>query len=1300
MLAVEHFFKCSSEWHENKNAFAFLGKSDVAVHFLAASNLVPVALTISLASPVTGSSGMGEKMELRVVATCCQAPIVTITDQELQLLRMDNVLRGWRCAPRCLRLRHHHVNKEGKKGATNGSSSFDALASPFLSEQTEALDDLLRRAHAPSCSSGVSLFHNELFLPGQSLSLFESPVIRTYCSALSVVQSNACESGSIGKDKGSSLKNTRWTLPRGWSAKSMSEAALTLHQTLFSSSWNDTGSKGAPFDTGKCRRSWTVEKCTLSARSVFVFSKPLIDVMNEEKLFHPLLHCTKLGNAIDADTLSEKEEEDYRVTYLLTYLMALHGFELVASQPFLDHEAWQTSAWFAGHHFRCRFCGAHPKVENAEEVHEGREKSRLTSFSVPQLDPLCSPNICSASSKESESVGETPSHAQATSPVGSSGCKNRGINENEEALLEDTAALAPGDNKVTLSPSLPLGSSLLELESTHPPSPHLAFTFCWKKEYNSHCACCPWNSLFLSNILAPTLSSSTSTTMLEEVTLSMKKTKPQESAAAEKVSMQSKASSTGMQNEGENQIVFHNLEGQHTLTFRLDSKELGYLLSACRLREQLLNAAEKDLSVPLESTHPLLEIVKNSMEVCNDIPIVVNRSAALCDGEDSETRDSSSGKDIRSDGYLCTDRLPISPPQLSREEVDRFLTHLHPVTKDDSGPAKDVGVPGTENTIKNGDDGSAHHGSCCISSAPPSVVQTIEGVSEVRNNVESLTELIWETIHPMVLSSASSMRQEWSREELLYSTESTMLDLPLISFDDGEEEKSSAWDEGREKQCREALEEFETQWEALEKLVAEEEDKEKMEKGNEEEKQRCSTDCILRHAYEAITSIGPLFLQTDAVAEALRVNALDALKGTKNGMPVKGTDMVPHIEFNEGERNSHASRIQSTECESKREEGNCVLNLQNISRKRGRAINEDVSSNHNLYLSQLNEKIQQYRVMVAEKLLESTKQQEEAMQEQHLFSLKSVQKNGIGDNSPNTKQDEWTSSAGESFVQGQHDARLYARGGLVSSSPALKPSFLSTSPFPPSLPRSHPPPPPQPSPFSHRRDIHSYPPNTVNSLQTSGAGGFQPGKLPMVVPLPSPFFTGSSLSASDSGASGSPFQIPATPSYPSSSLVSLPQRLSPAPVLSHSSVMPPKGGSSRLSSSTSGALTSNSFGSVLGRQPGSSILGAGHVSTGGPVPGRNRGGRRGRGEGGRGSGGAFRNDGTSGLGSGKMKTVPPSGSGSNNTGFKGNVRRGGGVGGDGSSGVSRMDASYGYSSNSGGGRGGRGQRSNRGGGGG
>lgn len=1313
MIAVEHFFRCSSEWHENKNAFAFLGKSDVAVHFLAASNLIPVSLTISLSSPDAVLSETGGKMQLQVISTCCKAPTVTITDQELQLLRTDSVLRGWRCAPRCLHLRHCHVNEEVKKGVMNGSSSLDTFASQFLSEQTDTLDNLLRRAHLPSCSSGMSLFHNELFLPGQSLSLFESPLIRTYCSALCVVQNNACESGSIGEDKGSSQKSIRWTLPRGWSAKSMSEAALGLHQTLFSSSWKDISTEGPSFPTGECKRLWTVEKCTLSPRSVFVFSKALIDVMNEEKIFHPLLHCTQLWNAKEADmskksgapratALPDKEEEDYRVTYLLTYLMALHGFELVESQPFLDHEPWKDSAWFAAHHFRCRCCGAHPKVESIEEVHESKENSYFTSFSVPQSDPLCPADICSESPKESETIDEMPSHVQASSLVGSPESKKRESNENEEVLLEESTLLAPGDNAVMLSPSLPLASSLFEMESTHPLSSHFALTFCWKKEYNSHCACCPWNSLFLSNILAPTRSQPTLTSPLEEVTLSLKKTTSQEAAAAETNSMQMTTSSRGMGEERGSEVETESHGEQHTLTFRFDSKELGYLLSVWRLREQLLNAAEKDLSMPLESTHPLLEITTNSLEVSTDIPIVANMSADLCDAWDSETRVNARGKGSRSDGSVLTDRLTISSPRLSREEVDRFLSHLPHITRDGSEPAKAVGTPGTENMAKSGDDCFFHHGSCRSSSSLSRVVRTMGDASEVQNNVESLTELIWETMYPMVLASTSSTQQKSNREELLYSVESSILDLPPITLDDEEDDKNSSNDEFRDKQCRAALELFETQWNQLEKLDAEGGLEEEIEKGNEDEKQCWSTDCILRHTYEVITSIGPLFLQTDAAAEALMVHASDTLKDSVNAMNEKETDIASQFEYSEGDRNFHESRIKDVEYEKKKKEINCISNLQRTSRKRGRTPNEDVSSDLNLYLSQLKEKIQQYRVTMAEKIIESAKQQEVAMEEQDLFSLRSVQKKNVGNDSQNTKRGEWISSIGKRFDHGPDGALMYACGGdSLSSSPAPNSSFLSTSSFPPPLPRSHLPHTSPSSPFPHRREIFPYPPNALNNMHTSSGGVLHSGNHPVLIPSP-PFFTSSlpsSLSASDSGEACSPFQNPSTPSYPSSSLVSFPQSVLSAPVFQRSSMLSANGGSSRLSSSTSGALSSHTVGSVLGRQPASSILGAGHVSTGGPAPGRNRGGSRGRGEGGRGSGGGFRNDGTSGLGSGKLKALPLSGSGSKNTGFKGNVRRGGGIGGDGSSGLPRMDTSYGHSTNTGGGRGGRGQRSNRGGGG-
>lgn len=1344
MLPIETFFRCSSEWHENKSAYAVLGKNDTAVHFFAASSVVPV--DVSICSLVSGynSDRKEGKVELRVAATCCKGSPVTVTEKELQLLRTRNAIKEWWGAPRCLN-GYEDLPQEGVS-ETGEPSSVDVVSGWFLSEQVEALDILLSRAHLPCCPLRNPSLSGKLFFPGRSHSLFDSPIVRSYCAALSVIQPNLHDKNPALTVEGQPPRKKRWTLPRGWPAKSISETALRLQQSFFplSFSSSEDESQGCTSSMRAPCRPWKVMKTTLNSRSVLVFSNPLIEIMNKENLHHSLHSCRRAKNAENEGSkrdsgmfigpqmhLPEKEEEELRLTYLLAHLIALHGFEVVKNQSFLDDWILKDSQWFATHHFRCRYCGAHPKVNFVKKM---RESSGNSEHSIPssmdKLD-LSSLRAPSAPSKELPEKVSALSCVESSSVRFSSLEEKKGSEENTLGLedqsrgREEESTSSESSSSSALPSCLSSGEIRLPARSSTTLS-HLALTFCWRKEYNSHCLCCPWNKLFLDKILgqAPSSSSSlpSSPGALKEVTFLWEKKMSSKPCVTEERCEEDghcliKTEDERTMEKWKDPLV--RVEEAPALTFYFDSKELGYLLSALRFRQELLESAEKALVMPLELTHPLYSIMKDQIHLKDCIPMAVSNDLPLHSTECRKTTASAS-----TDSSLSMSDGVDMASVLSRKEVEEFLSYLEQKDAKREENTKEVSVStgGTYTiTKKQNLDVLPDVKAACPASFSEAL--TIGSCQRVKSNVEVLTQLIWETLQPS-MSHPAMMGAAKSKEALLCEAEKKILQLPYLCVNEDNTEMTSQNYPFVSNLSFDILEQFESQWNDLERLYLsndEQKSSNKEENGgakntqrvrnaeDEKEMPQSAADTLLRHTYETILRLGPLFLSVDGGKESLQLDAGDGRREVEAPERVELTDEVTHtfsraleIRFQEGGEGFPENKKEE-------ERQNIDMPVKNRRKRLRSSESRKLFPASSSYLSHLDDIIKQYRMEMRNKLINFTCQQQEEERVKSQYALPS--------DVPKETERDHTSQTGVGFSTNtapvQAPWHSFSSSNLLSSAGTAGdsgPLVSATSPF---YAHGPPQPLPQSSHFSSSTEMHSFLSQNVHNTSAPPVKRVPARSQQSSSPYPPSFLFSSSL----------PTPV-ADVSYPSPSVL---------PVSSHTLACPPPSGlpasfgqgfssppamgtgrSSGFSSSSSSGSSTRALGPVLSRHGPPSILGAGHSPAGSVGVGKNRGGSRGGGmrDLGRGSG-AYQGEIPPLLqGGGKFKAISAStGPGGGHSGHKMAVRRGGaaGMGAVGSNGGPTIDPQY-NTTNSGNtlgvrggrgigvGRGGRGAKGNRGGG--
>lgn len=1345
MLPVEKFFRCSAEWHENKAAHAFIGKNDLAVHFFSASFLVPESLSIRPSSVGLTHAKDYRKMELRVISTCCNGPIVILTEKELQLVRLPSALREWCNAPR-----HLHIYDTGKKEKMLRvdplSSSLEIFSSSFLLDQIETLDLLLSRAHLPSCQWGGSALHCKHLFPGQSFSLSESPMIRAYCSALSVVQTAPKGSSSAAKEEISAQRtSSRYTLPRGWSTKKTSDAALRLHQSFFpsSSSFCFSGDNDQSEDEGrddaneshenqpsimeKLIRPWKLVKTTLNSRSITVFSNPLVDAMNEDGIYHPLLFYTTHKNEgkryLRDDNVDNKipsvnhcaekeEEEEFRLSYLLAHLIVLHGFELVANQPFLSNWPLGNSEWFANHHFRCRYCGAHPKVDLINSIKDmGDTRSHSPSLSAMKSSTAAPPSSLPVAGQEPCDAPKSLTSIDSAS-LGSTSAGVEYFNTKDKVILQDSNpahenAFAKGEDSFSSPPtptvdslsqaSFSFGVSHLEERNesatTSSPTPsHAALTLSWKKEYNSHCSCCPWNTLFLDRVLGPTVSHScglqpSSIPALNEVTLYWKNKSYLEKNMIMDISSGEKSSNLGMREEKESKenTTSTLCAPNHTLlTFYFDSKELGYLLSAFRFRQELLESAGKMFVKPLECTYPLNDVMKNGLFVRDCIPMIVDNEI---ESETNGTCKSGQGNNLAtpSSGFRSGDEL-LPSCVLSRADVEEFLRNLNQTDqKKKNGANERLSLDGEESKTGEGDCTFAPCGENLTFSPQCAIALGIRNAAVRPSNVEYLTQLIWETMQPFV-SFADPMGEKASTGAFASEAEKRMLELASILLNEEEKEEISL--QGHAHQSASPIDimnEFESKWNELENIYAKDEEKEARVEDRRVPRQSDADD-ILRHTYEAILRLGPLFVKTDAVKDSLSVYAPGSLGPLENSKEENNGDIAHPLPCRELDS---SSQVLNKATGGKMELAQGFSSPPQTQRKRARSSDrQKLSHDPNAYLFELESGIKQYRAARAKKITSVVQQNQEEISRRNAHPAGVSNKTdakGIPHGSGNDGEVSAKKDAGkEPLHQHSFSSSIFATSPApVGGNSLFFPisSISSREPKQSQLPLPH-------SPLHTAK--HSY--QSDNESKNTTCPGVTPPPLP--------------------GHSSSYYT--SAPPFPSQTILSTSAYASPPPAprvvpgstFSSSSTMGTR--SSGFPSIPAGSTPSRPLGPVLRRQPAPSILGAGHPSVGSPGPGKSRGG--GRGDGPR-SGATFHPETvTHHQGGGKFKSLPSSAiTGSVNSGRKGSVRRGGGIGVEGNNAGLVGDTSYNTSNIStnpgsrsgrgvGFGRGGRGQRGNRGGG--
>lgn len=328
---MESYFHCVVEWHENSSVFSFLRKNEAAVQFLSAAYLQPLPLQQnSMCESVLSTSAFG----VPVHSICCHIHSV-LSDQEIHLLRRPQSVLSW--------VSHFSFSDSSSHPTAHSRSQHTESR-----EEYAVLQNLISRCHSPSCIA-ASGWLCKLFLPPNSLSCFESPLLRACCSAL-LVRENVISDVSDGALK----QKERYTLPAAISPRIVSEKAQRIHLGLGDVAHSIQKMSSAPH---KNTSGWTLAKSSLPTRTTGVFFAPLSG----------FLDASILENS-NPSAFMQASTEVGQLGALLSHLLALHGFEYVTAPRTSPSSEENTLLHFFQHRFHCTYCGAHLNADQEKKL--------------------------------------------------------------------------------------------------------------------------------------------------------------------------------------------------------------------------------------------------------------------------------------------------------------------------------------------------------------------------------------------------------------------------------------------------------------------------------------------------------------------------------------------------------------------------------------------------------------------------------------------------------------------------------------------------------------------------------------------------------------------------------------------------------------------------------------------------------------------------------------------------------------------------------------------------------------------